>query len=128
MRPTGSPSDFELQILGVLWSHGPRNVRQVMVALPDKKKRAYTSVLSVLQVMERKGLVAHRVVGQTNVYRARVTEGKTLQTVLGRLVTHVFGGRPAAAVQQLLRQGDMAPADVAEIRQILDDFSGQKGD
>ena len=46
------PSDFELQILSVLRASAPLTVREVRERLGDGKKRAYTSVLSVMQVME----------------------------------------------------------------------------
>ena len=46
------PSDLEMQILSVLWENGPLTVREVLKMMPDKKERAYTSVLSVMQVME----------------------------------------------------------------------------
>jgi predicted transcriptional regulator len=52
------PAEFELQVLGVLWEHGPSTVREVLERLPDGKPRAYTSVLSVMQVMQKKGLRA----------------------------------------------------------------------
>ena len=50
------PSDLELQVLAVLWRRGPSTAREVMEALPDGKHRAYTTVLSVMQVMEKKEL------------------------------------------------------------------------
>ena len=52
-----APSEFELQILGALWQLGSGTVRQVMERLSDGKERAYTSVLSVMQVMQRKELL-----------------------------------------------------------------------
>ena len=51
------PSDLEMQVLSVLWERGPSTAREVLEAMPDGKKRAYTSVLSVMQVMEKKGLL-----------------------------------------------------------------------
>ncbi|MCA9092782.1 MAG: BlaI/MecI/CopY family transcriptional regulator, partial [Planctomycetaceae bacterium] len=57
-NPRGKkPSDLELQILHVLWQAGPSTVRDVLEKLPDQKKRAYTSVLSVMQVMQKKGFL-----------------------------------------------------------------------
>ncbi len=58
------PSDVELQILGVLWEAGPLAVRDVLERMPDGKSRAYTSILSCLQVMEKKGLLS-RLLGRS---------------------------------------------------------------
>ena len=48
------PSELELQVLNVLWEKTKGTVREVMEALPDGKQRAYTTVLSVMQLMEKK--------------------------------------------------------------------------
>src|SRR5512147_246673 len=102
MKQPPQPSDFELQILGVLWDRTEASARQVLEALPDNKPRAYTSVLSVMQVMEKKGYLAHRLEGKTNIYRAKVTKGRGMGGGMGGLVDLVFGGRPAAVLQTLL--------------------------
>ena len=53
---TSKPSDLEMQILSVLWDRGASTAREVLKAMPDGKQRAYTSILSVMQVMEKKAL------------------------------------------------------------------------
>ena len=63
-----SPSEFELQVLGVLWRDGPSTVRQILERLPDGKERAYTSVLSVMQVISANGV---RDQGLTDLSRER---------------------------------------------------------
>src|ERR1043165_9612335 len=101
MKQAPQPSDFELQILGVLWEKPEATARQVLEALPENKPRAYTSVLSVMQVMEKKGFLIHRLEGKTNIYRAKVTQSRIMGGVMGRLVDLVFGGRRTAALQTL---------------------------
>ena len=66
------PSELESQVLAVLWERGPSVVRDVQEALPDGKQRAYTTVLTTLQVMEKKGFVAHTREGLAHVYRPLV--------------------------------------------------------
>jgi BlaI family penicillinase repressor len=116
------PSDFELQILGVFWEHGPLTVRQVMSYLTDKK-RAYTSVLSVIQVMQKKGLVAARAKreGLANVYEATVARSTIVKPLLKGLVSRVFGGRTSDVVQHLLQEGEVNQEEIAELRALLDE-------
>jgi predicted transcriptional regulator len=57
-KAAGQPSELELQILGVLWDRGPSTVREIMEGLTDDKERSYTAVLSVVQTMQRKKMVA----------------------------------------------------------------------
>jgi predicted transcriptional regulator len=113
------PSDLEMQVLSVLWERGPSTAREVLEAMPDGKKRAYTSVLSVMQVMERKGLLAHTSKGTAHVYEPAVDRRDILQPFMRRLLTEVFGGRPAAFVQALLSETSVSDADLAEMRRLL---------
>lgn len=116
------PSDLELQILAVLWRRGPSTAREVLEALPDRKERAYTSVLSVMQVMQRKGLleVAERR-GLANVYRPLVARRQALGRVMRGMVKKVFAGSPAAAVEHLLDAGQVSEDELAEIARLVND-------
>lgn len=127
MEQASEPSDLELQILSLLWAGGPLTARQVLERMPDGKPRAYTTVLSVMQVMEKKGLLSHRSAGTTHVYRPRVTRARVLGKTLGRLVKHVFGGNAAAAVQSLLQDTAVSPEELAEIRKLVDSHAPKSG-
>ncbi len=120
MKRTVQPSDLELQILGVLWRGGPMNVRQVLAAMPDGKRRAYTSILSVMQVMEKKGFLTHHTLGNTHVYRPTVARQHVLGGVLRRLVQNVFGGSSLAAVQHLIQDEGLSQEELHEIQRLLD--------
>lgn len=109
------PSDLELQVLSVLWDRGASSVREVLDALPDRKRRAYTTVLSVMQVMEKKGLVGHTRKGLTHIYHPLVDRAQVLRPLMKEMLRNVFGGSPSAAVQYLL---DEAPVDDDELSQI----------
>ena len=117
------PADFEQQILGVLWNHGPCTVRQVIEQLSDKK-RAYTSVLSVMQVMQKKGLLKtkRKREGLANVYEAKVTREQVAKPLLQGLVNRVFSGDASLAVQQLLAATEINAEDLDAIRAYLNEL------
>ena len=121
------PSDLELQVLTVLWERGPSSVRAVMEALPDGKERAYTTVLSVMQVMEKKGLLGHTVQGQANIYHPLVKRQQVLRPLMKELLRNVFGGSPALALQSLLDGGRVSDEELAEIRQVIQQASCRSG-
>jgi BlaI family transcriptional regulator, penicillinase repressor len=116
------PSDFELQILGVLWEGGPATVRQVMERLADGKERACTSVLSVMQVMQKKGFLAaaKETDGPAHVFTPLVAREKVAGPLLRGLVATVFGGATHAAVQQLLDEKQVSRDEIAKLRELLD--------
>ncbi len=118
---TARPSELELQVLGLLWDHGSLTVRDVLERLPDGKDRAYTTVLTVLQVMERKKLVRHRTERRTHIYAARVTREEVTAPLLSGLVRHVFGGKATAAMAQLLDASELDAAELQELRKLIDD-------
>ena len=121
------PSDLELQVLSVLWARGPSTVRQVLDAMPDGKARAYTTVLTVLQSLEKKRLARHKQRGRQYVYRAAADRAGVLAPRLRRLMGHVFGGDPAAVLQHILDGTDVTPEDLAAMRELLAEHEKQQG-
>ena len=115
------PSELELQVLGVLWDRGPSPVRAVLEAMPDGKDRAYTTILSVMQVMEKKGLVGHTQQGQANVYQAKVRRDQVLGPMMRDLLRNAFGGSPARALQCLLGGAELRDGELDEIRRVIEE-------
>jgi BlaI family transcriptional regulator, penicillinase repressor len=115
------PSELELQVLGVLWDRGPSPVRAVLEAMPDGKDRAYTTILSVMQVMEKKGLVGHTPQGQANIYHAKVRRDQVLGPLMKDLVRNAFGGSPARALQCLLGGAELGDGELDEIRRVIEE-------
>ena len=92
MRET-PPTDRELEALKVLWEQSEATVREVCNAMNTAgEELAYTTVLSLLQVMEQKGLVAHRREGKAYVYLPRVDRDKTLGGLAAGFLERVFDG------------------------------------
>ncbi len=114
------PSDLEMQILSVLWEKGASTARQVLEAMPDGKQRAYTSILSVMQVMEKKGLLKHKKRGVAHVYSPAVSKRKIIQPFMHKVVNEVFGGKPSAVMQALLTETPVSDDELAQIRKLLE--------
>src|SRR5665811_1583829 len=70
-RPQETPTEAELEILKVLWDRGPSTGREVLVVLNAQRKRAYTSVMSVLNIMADKGQVIRKPHGRAFIYSAK---------------------------------------------------------
>ncbi len=121
LRNDGQPSELELQILGLLWEHGQSTVREILEQLTDGKQRGYTAVLSVVQSMQRKKLVTAKQVRGERAYRyaAKSSRESILGPLLGGLVSRVFGGDPALAVQQLLDASELDADTIARLRDVV---------
>lgn len=110
---------MELQILSVLWDRGPLSIRAIRETLPDGKDRAYTTVLTLVQILEKKGLVSHTSQGKAHVYHALVKRREVLRPLMRSLLQNVFGGRPADAVQCLLDSTQLDSEELSQIRQLI---------
>ena len=113
------PSRLEMQVLSVLWQRGASSVREVLAVMPDGKARAYTTILSVMQVMEKKGLVSHVAEGNVHIYQARVSRQKVTGPLLRGLVRQVFGGSAATVLQHLLAEERVGRQELEEIKGII---------
>ena len=116
-----SPSDLEMHVLGILWKMGPSTVREVLESMTDGKKRAYTTVLTILQVMEKKGLVTHTTKGNAHVYKPTASRDKIVKPIVNRLVDNAFSGSPAGLMVSLLGQGKLSNDEIKELKEILDE-------
>ena len=87
------PTDRELEALKILWDRGEATIREVFEAMTDDGEQiAYTTVLSLFQVMEQKGLVSHRREGKAYVYSAQIDREKTLRELAAGFLERVFDG------------------------------------
>ncbi len=87
------PTDRELETLKALWKYGDATVRELHERIQESgSKLAYTTVLSLLQVMEQKGLVTHRPSGKAYLYSAAVQRDSTFQKLAGGFLEKVFDG------------------------------------
>src|SRR5262245_18731591 len=98
------PTTGELEVLKVLWDRGPCTVREVMDVLNEVRPRAYTSVMSLLNVMTEKRLVVREPQGRAFVYKARSHRGRTLRRMIGDMVGRAFEGSTRQLVAHLLDQ------------------------
>ncbi|MEZ6092096.1 MAG: BlaI/MecI/CopY family transcriptional regulator [Pirellulaceae bacterium] len=115
-----TPTEVEMEILQVLWDIEPATVRDVVERLNQVRPRAYTSILSMMNVMHTKGLVTRKSSGRAHVYRAKHSREKTLGGVVKELLGRAFQGSSASLITQVLEQSKPSPEELAEIRQAIE--------
>ncbi|MGY8656776.1 MAG: BlaI/MecI/CopY family transcriptional regulator [Verrucomicrobiia bacterium] len=120
-KPNTQPSNLEMQVLSVLWDRGPSTVRELLDAMPDGKQRAYTTVLTVMQNMEKKGLVSRTSRGTAHVYRPVGSRKRTLGPMLKGMLNNVFGGSVSTAMQGFLNEADVSEEELDALRKMIDE-------
>jgi BlaI family transcriptional regulator, penicillinase repressor len=124
MAPAPRPTPAELEILGVLWDHGPSTVREVHERLSKDRPTGYTTVLKLLQIMTEKGLVNRDEAARAHVYEARAPQEHTQRALVGDLLDRAFGGSAAKLVMQALSARQAPREELARIRKLLDELEG----
>lgn len=120
------PTPAELAVLKILWEEHPLSVRQVMQRLDDRE-RAYTSVMSLLNVMTDKGLVSREPEGRAFVYRPAVSKRTTLGQLVNDLLGRAYAGSAEALVAHLLDESKPSAAELEEIRNVIDRYENKRG-
>ena len=120
------PTEAELAILRVLWTRGASTVREVQDEIEPRRGTGYTTTLKLMQIMLEKGLVRRNATQRTHVYEAAVSRVKTQRQLIGQLLNQVFEGSSQQLVLQALATKKSTPAELAEIRQLLDELDGGK--
>ncbi len=120
------PTAGELEVLKVLWDRGPSTVREVMDVLNEDRPRAYTSVMSLLNVMTDKKLVVREPRGRAFVYRPKTDRGRTLRRMVGDLLGRAFEGSTSQLVAHLLDQTKPSAEELEEIRRAIEKYRQQR--
>ena len=116
------PTKAELEILQVLWKHGPSNVRLVNNKLNESTRTVqYTSTLKLMQIMHAKGLLKRDDTSMTHIYSPAEPEKKTKNYLLERFINSMYGGSPSSLVLQLLGNKKTSKKELKLIKELLKD-------
>ena len=116
------PTDGELEILTVLWSRGASTVRDVHQAIATRKPTQYTTVLKLMQIMAEKGLLQRDEEQRAHIYRASRPAEWTRKQLAGHLLQRAFSGSAKSLLVGALAARKVSPKELAEIRQLLDEY------
>lgn len=104
---------LELRIMQVIWRCGSSTVSAVQAAL--EPALAYTTVQTMLNILERKGKLKRELHGRAYVYSAQVTQDKALGQGVRDLIDRMFGGSSEDLVMSLLKNGEIDAKRLAEL-------------
>jgi BlaI family transcriptional regulator, penicillinase repressor len=114
------PTKSELEILQVVWQHGPSTVRFVNDQLNEQKREVqYTSTLKLMQIMVEKGLLNRDESQMKHVYSAAAEEGRTKSLLLDRFVDTLYNGSASSLMMQLLGNKKTSKKELEAIKELL---------
>jgi BlaI family transcriptional regulator, penicillinase repressor len=114
-------TDAEARVMSVLWQLQPATVGEVVTALKRKHAVTYSTVQTILRILETKGYVTHEKVARAFTYRALVDERQARRRALRHLVGRLFDGSPSLLVLNVLEDDAMDPAELKRLKKLIED-------
>ncbi len=109
----------ELLMMRVLWKRGASTVHGVMEDLPRDRPLAYTSVSTILRILEKKDFLRSEKVGKTHIYSTTLTQAQYQSLTLEDVVENVFESAPLALVRRLVDDKKLSQTEIEEIQKLL---------
>lgn len=109
----------ELEIMQALWRLGETTVHALRAALGDD--RTYTTISTLVRILEQKGFVASRPVGRAHLYRAVHSREDYARVAVGDLVDRLFDGDPGDLVRTLIEAKGLDGKELAQLRALLEE-------
>lgn len=118
-KPSPALTDAEARVMRVLWAAKSATVGEVVDRLSGKQPVSYSTVQTILRILENKGYVAHEKVNRAFVYRPIVDERQARKRALSHLVKRLFEGSPSLLVLNVLDDEEMDPEELRRLKQLI---------
>jgi len=111
-RPSPTLTPHELEIMKVVWSRGHTTVRDVYETLLEERKIAYTTVMTMMNVLEKKGHLRKKAQGRSFLYRPTRPQRQVVGSMVREFVQRVFGGSAAPLLAHLVDEERLTPDEL----------------
>jgi BlaI family transcriptional regulator, penicillinase repressor len=119
-------TDAEHRIMEVLWSRGSATVAEVAEDLAGKDGTAYTTILTLMRILRVKGYLTCRKEGRAHVYTPKVNRETAARKAVRQLLTKFFAGSPSELVLTFLRDEDLSPEELDELKRRIVESEEQR--
>ena len=119
-RSRAQLTPLELHIMKALWKSGPSTVQAVQERLPGERL-AYTTVQTMLNILQRKGRVKRRLVGKAYEYRAVLSRDKAVREALRDMLDRMFGGSVEALLMTLVKSRQLDADKLERLQRLIEE-------
>ena|SRR6266404_5558021 len=113
-------TETELELMTILWKLGEGSVNDVMDLQPKERNLAYTSVSTILRILEQKSVLKNRKEGRGHIYIPCLSKSDYESRAVKHVVERVFDGTPMALVRQLMDSEQLNANDIKELKKLLE--------
>jgi predicted transcriptional regulator len=119
-KPSAALTDAEAAVMAVVWRLRSASVGDVVAAMNETRPVTYSTVQTILRILETKGYVTHAKVARAFIYQPVVDERQARRRALRHLVNRLFDGSPSLLVLNVLEDEDIDPAERARLRKLIE--------
>ena len=119
-RRSPALTDAEARMMSVLWEKEAASVADVVAALKRKKAVTYSTVQTILRILEAKGYVAHEKVARAFIYRPLVDQRQARRRALRHLATRLFNGSPSLLVLNVLEDEQIDRSELEQVKKMIE--------
>lgn len=120
--------DVELEILQIVWRLGEASVKDVQLEIQKNRSVAYTSVMTMMQLLSKKGYLSHRKQSRSYIYTANIDPETVKSGLLQRTLDYVFGGSVSNLVQHMVKQKQLDSKQLDEIKNMIESMDQNTDD
>jgi len=120
IKPSAALTDAESEVMAILWRVHPASVSEVVTAMNERRAVTYSTVQTMLRILETKGYVTHDKVARAFIYKPVVNEREARLRALRHLVRRLFDGSPSLLVLNVLEDDELDPAEREQLRKLIE--------
>ena len=114
-------TDAEARVMSVLWKRERATVADVVGTLTRKRPVSYSTVQTILRILEDKGYVSHQKVARAFIYTPVVDERQARRRALKHLVARLFNDSPSLLVLNVLEDDQIEPEELSRLKKLIED-------
>jgi predicted transcriptional regulator len=119
-KPATALTDAESRIMAVLWRLKRATVTEVVAALSARRAVSYSTIQTILRILENKGYVAHDKEGRAFVFHPIVDERQARRRALRHLIGRLFNGSPSELVLNVLDDEQIDPEELRRVKALIE--------
>ena len=114
--------EVEHEVLKIVWKLKEASVNEVLNEIRKTKDVAYTTVMTILQVLTKKNYLSYKKEGRSYIYFAKVEQEEVKKSFLTKLVQNVFSGSSVEVVQFMIKNESISEGEKKELKKLIDEM------
>jgi len=114
-------TDAEARLMAVLWEHENATVAEVLAAVRTKRPLTYSTVQTMMRILEEKGYARHEKVGRAFIYRAIIDAKQARRLALKHLVSRLFNNSLSLLVLNVLEDEQIDPVELRQLKKLIEE-------